>query len=104
MSHIRIMIVILLNFCTYVRTFFVGAALLLAMGLPSQAQMGEGVLGWRWDGVYYATADEACRAQWNWSGMNNGYSRYIGAHPGESPVVKYCDWTSFQKLCPQETG
>ncbi|MEO4001727.1 RHS repeat-associated core domain-containing protein [Mesorhizobium sp. CAU 1732] len=82
------------------------ASLSVAVISPVSAQAeGEGVLGWRWDGVYYPSAEEACRAQWEWAGMNNGYSRFIGAFPyGNSWTSQECSWTSFQYLCRQETG
>ncbi len=82
------------------------ALIILAMPISAQNAYagGAGYKGWAWDGVYYGSAGEACKAQWEWAGMNNGYSRFIGAFDGSSPFVKHCSWTSFQYLCPDETG
>ncbi|MFN7089158.1 MAG: RHS repeat-associated core domain-containing protein [Allorhizobium sp.] len=65
----------------------------------------EGVLGWGWNGQYYGSATEACRAQWEWAGMNNGKSRFIGAFDRPNSIwSKNCSWTSYQYLAPQEVG
>lgn len=71
----------------------------------AQAQNAEGYKGWAWGGVYYATPEEACRAQWQGAGMNNGYSRFIGGFPTESDYsYANCRWTNLGYLCPAETG
>lgn len=76
----------------------------LAATFPAKAA-GEGVLGWGWMGNFYPSADEACRAQWEWGGMNNGRSRFIGAFDRATTwSTKDCEWTRFQWLAPQETG
>ncbi|NSZ57477.1 RHS repeat protein [Agrobacterium tumefaciens] len=58
---------------------------------------------WETLGKQFSTPDAACEYQWNYWGMNNGYSRFIGAfdRPGH-PFSKDCSWTSFQYLCPKE--
>jgi RHS repeat-associated protein len=72
---------------------------------PAFAQMAEGTIGWT-DEVSsqkFDSADGACRSQWqHWSGP---LSRYIGASPlVGNPNEAQCSWTTFQYLCPQETG
>jgi hypothetical protein len=57
-----------------------GAIASFAFSNVASAQSGDGVLGWGWNGAYYPTAYEACRAQWM-QNMDNGYSRFIG-HKG----------------------
>jgi len=65
----------------------------------------EGFLGWKWGGTYYPTATDACRAQWIAVGMDNGFSRFIGADPDDKYFTAAdCRWTSYQYLCRQETG
>lgn len=80
--------------------------LLATIAIPFSAQAaGDGVLGWGWLSNYYGSADEACRAQWEWAGMNNGKSRFVGAFDRpDSWSSKDCKWTSWQWLAPQETG
>lgn len=58
---------------------------------------------WETLGKQFSTPDAACEYQWKYWGMNNGYSRFIGAFdsPGY-PFSKRCSWTSFQYLCPKE--
>ncbi|WHO38400.1 RHS repeat-associated core domain-containing protein [Sphingobium sp. AP49] len=73
---------------------------------PVRAQFGEGVVGWvspAGPNGAWATADEACRAQW--SIYRGPSSRFIGASPGDGNwTVQGCRWTTFQYLCPAETG
>ncbi|MBL1435161.1 MAG: hypothetical protein COB08_003035, partial [Rhodobacteraceae bacterium] len=79
----------------------------LAMpGVQSAKAAADGTRGWGWNGIYYGSASEACVAQWNWAGMNNGLSRFIGALTNKNYNWwnKVCSWTSFQYLCPLETG
>ncbi|RLQ85271.1 RHS repeat-associated core domain-containing protein [Notoacmeibacter ruber] len=71
----------------------------------SASAAGTGVRGWGWNGSYYATAKEACYAQWKWAGMDNGRSRFIGAlDRTDTPFYKRCEWTRYQYLCGQEGG
>lgn len=61
--------------------------------------------GWGSVGGDGATPDEACRKQWQWAGMDNGYSRFIGSRPyQDNRNARECQWTSFQYLCPQEVS
>lgn len=66
----------------------------------------QSVGGWRWAGIDYPSAAEACRAQWEWAGMNNGYSRLMAPtnYKDSAWSTQACHWTSFQYLAPQETG
>lgn len=74
-----------------------------AFGGTARAQNAEGFLGWEWQDVYYPTAYEACKAQWQWSSMNNGYSRLIGAIPrADDWDTADCEWTRWQYLCTTE--
>lgn len=83
--------------------------LLLCAGLcantPAKAA-GEGVLGWEWDGVYYETANAACRAQWEWTKVHGSIgpdSVFLGAfdYPGFW-TSKKCDWTLFMGGCTDQ--
>lgn len=50
-------------------------------------------------------ASEACYAQWQKYMANSPNSRFIGAMPVDGNWTRYdCKWTSFQYLCPEETG
>ncbi|MFM5949061.1 MAG: RHS repeat-associated core domain-containing protein, partial [Novosphingobium sp.] len=84
------------------------AAVAVGFAVPAakaqQAQQAQGVLGWNWGTVYYATPEEACTAQWRGAGMDNGYSRFIGAFTVDGTTSASCSWTRYQYLCPQETG
>lgn len=82
------------------------ACVLAGISGHAQAQTtGEGVRGWDWQGVYYSTPEEACHAQWQWAGMDNGYSRFIGSRIYQTNWFTHrCQWTSYQYLCREETG
>lgn len=71
------------------------------------AQPAEGYLGWQSEagpyGTYYSNAYEACRAQ-KQAFNPNPQSRFIGAFSTSDPNRAGCSWTSFQYLCPEETG
>ncbi|KAA3523469.1 hypothetical protein DXM29_20400 [Agrobacterium tumefaciens] len=59
---------------------------------------------WETRGERFSSADAACKYQWKYHGMDNGYSRFIGAFDyADTPIVKLCSWTSFQYLCSRET-
>ena len=67
--------------------------------------MPEGTLGWQAAlGTYHATAEAACEADWQHYQSSRSGSRYIGAFETDSPARRSCSWTSYQYLCPQETG
>lgn len=81
------------------------AAVAVGFAVPAaKAQQAEGVLGWNWGTLYYATPEEACTAQWRGARMDNGYSRFIGAFTVDGTTSASCSWTRYQYLCPQETG
>ena len=63
-----------------------------------------GVRGWMNGSTAFSTPEAACRDQWQDAGMDNGYSRFIGADPGDNWISQKCDWTSYIHYCPQETG
>jgi len=71
------------------------------------AQMGEGMVGWN-AGTNtpdrFGSATEACEFQWNYNG--HGYlSRFIAANVwGGNANGANCSWTTYQYLCPEETG
>ena len=59
---------------------------------------------WSGAGVSGPTAYEACKAQWQ-QFNSNPQSRFIGAlDVAAYPNRKDCSWTTFQYLCPEETG
>jgi RHS repeat-associated protein len=74
----------------------------------ASAQTAEGDYGWRSDAepfnITFATAADACRAQHQYYMGDVPKSRFIGAFPTDNPDRARCSWTSFQYLCPQETG
>jgi RHS repeat-associated protein len=83
-------------------------ALCLAQSLgtsPAAAQTAEGWVGWTSGHTTekFPSADAACRSQWLY--YKGELSRYIGAFPfvGD-PNQAGCSWTTYQYLCPQETG
>jgi RHS repeat-associated protein len=90
------------------------AAAGMAFSSTAQAQSTppQGVIGWvstAGPGGTFPSAYAACQAQWQYYGMDNGYSRFIGTTPGiigrpGDWRFQACNWTSFQYLCPQETG
>jgi len=43
----------------------VAALMVWLAGSTAQAQTGDGVLGWNFNGAHYPSADAACAAQWN---------------------------------------
>lgn len=89
------------------KLFLALALISLAWSGAVRAQSGEGVLGWSptGPGGYFPSAVEACRAQWRYYGMDNGYSRFIGADPNPDDWTwASCRWTQYQYLCPEETG
>lgn len=94
-----------IHFIRCVSFLLYSVTLIILSGPHSAKAAGQDVLGWR-SGVagYFDTPDAACRAQWVWAGMDNGYSRFIGALDTKDWWDKQCSWTSFQYLCPQETG
>lgn len=63
------------------------------------------MLGWRDDvfGGYYGTAFDACFAQYQGLG-EAPLNRFVDASDSSNWYGKWCRWTSFQWLCPQETG
>lgn len=68
------------------------------------AQSAEGTLGW-YSGTSgpYATADEACHFQWNF--YKGPMSRYVSTTPNQTDGnTAACLWTTYQYLCPAETG
>lgn len=94
---------------TYLLRLCGSAALLLlltlAAGVCAQAQTTTLTSGWEDRGEFFSDPISACRAQWTKSGMDNGWSRFIGAKDVPSSyVTKECEWTSVQYLCPEETG
>ena len=85
------------------RLMILVAAAGFASSGPARAQTADGFVGWDWMGVNYPTAEDACIAQWEWAGMNNGFSRFIGAFPqADDWDTADCEWTRYQYLCPQE--
>ncbi|MEL6529153.1 MAG: hypothetical protein AAFQ27_04280 [Pseudomonadota bacterium] len=53
----------------------------------------------------FETPSQACEAQWNDEGMNNGYSRFMGIKRRSDDLrFMHCEWTRWQYLCPEETG
>lgn len=79
---------------------------LAGLSSPASAQAAEGYLGWSTPGPsgLFSSADAACRAQHDWFN-GNPLSRYIGAfQDSNNPRNAGCSWTTFQYLCPQETG
>ena len=79
----------------------------LAASNIASAQNADGMGGWTSPAGPAGTFDSAaaaCEAQWK-KFMDNGYSRFIGASPSANDwTFASCKWTSFQYLCPQETG
>jgi RHS repeat-associated protein len=72
---------------------------------PASAQPAEGYVGWSSAHTTekFASADAACTSQWLY--YKGALSRYIGAFPFVgNPNRAGCSWTTFQYLCPQETG
>jgi len=80
----------------------------LAYSGAARAQSNQGAISWyspAGPGGAFTSADAACRAQWQYYGMNNGFSRFIGAVvEGDDWTKPACKWTRYQYLCPQETG
>ena len=76
-----------------------------ALATPASAQPAEGFVGWAsgHTSEKFSTADAACRSQWLY--YKGELSRYIGAFPfvGD-PNQAGCSYTTYQYLCPQETG
>jgi len=87
-------------------------SLLVAMSLslsvassPASAQTAEGWVGWGSPHTTekFASSDAACRSQWRY--YRGVLSRYIGATPYVgNPNKAGCSWTTYQFLCPEETG
>lgn len=75
----------------------------------AQAQ-ASGAEGWTQGGgsTRYASAYDACEAQWKSVGMHNNPgrgSRLLPPKPYTNDFSKVtCQWTRFQYLCPAETG
>jgi len=72
----------------------------------ASAQTAEGYVGWAsgHTSTKFPSADAACRSAWQYYN-SNPLSRYIGAFPFTGdPNQAGCSWTTFQYLCPQETG
>ncbi|WP_167369241.1 RHS repeat-associated core domain-containing protein [Pseudovibrio denitrificans] len=85
------------------------ALVVLASLLSAQSAFAtaSGHKGWHWflNGQHYESAEAACKAQWKSFGMDNGYSRYIGAlDDPDGPYTKRCSWTHVNYLCPEENG
>lgn len=80
----------------------------LMVSAPARAQSADGFIGWvspPGPGGAYATAYEACYAQWEKFQGDKLSSRFIGAFPRDDDWTKQdCEWTRYQYLCPAETG
>ena len=87
----------------YLTILAMACAAIVGSLAEARAQQPTGAAGWDWNGTYYPTAREACRAQWL-QYMNNGKSRFIGHNDTDNWWAKACSWTSYQYLCPEETG
>lgn len=89
-------------FLTLLAIFSMASA---AMPTVARAQtMPPGTLGWQWGTNYYPTSEEACYAQWQQYHGTTPDSRFIGTFQSDQPDKAFCKYTSYQYLCPQETG
>ena len=84
--------------------------LIFVVGAQSvKAQVGDGVVGWSSLLGNKGSAEEACRANYDWSqtavGGGSVFIRYIGVEPGsETATSAGCLWTYSGYLCFEEGG
>jgi RHS repeat-associated protein len=67
----------------------------LAGSRPAQAGGGEGYLGWASHGAYYGSSAAACHVEWEYYGLNNTPSQFIGSTPYMGKFYSHrCLWTT----------